>query len=242
MSAPVLTTAAAKTRGERLYPSRSSRVHWILTAIRVELEAVIRQFLPGPPLPGSQLFDFGCGNMPYRPLFEPHVGQYVGCDLPGNELAECILERPDCLPFPDDSAAVVLSSSVLEHVVDPGTYLAECRRVLGDDGLLILSTHGVWRYHPDPLDLWRWTSEGLKRVVQQAGFSVLCFRGILGPAATGLQLWQDATLPRVPGFLRTPFTWVMQGRIRAADRKCPASSRDADASVYVVVAKKSHTA
>ena len=122
-----------------------------------------------------------------------------------------------------------------------GTYLAECHRVLADDGLLILSTHGIWRYHPDPLDLWRWTSEGLKRVTQGAGFSILYFRGILGPAATGLQLWQDATLGRVPALLRTPFTWVMQGRIRAADRNCQPRSRDADASVYVIVAKKSRS-
>jgi SAM-dependent methyltransferase len=241
MSTATLHTVAAKTRGERLYPPRSSRVHWVLTAIRVEMEAIITRFLPTPLPPGSQLLDFGCGNMPYRSLFEPRVGQYVGCDLQGNEQAECILEQPDRLPFAGGTASVVLSSSVLEHVVDPGTYLAECRRVLADDGLLILSTHGIWRYHPDPLDLWRWTSEGLKRVIQEAGFSILHFRGILGPAATGLQLWQDATLERVPRFIRSLFTRLMQGRIRAADRKCSPHNRDADASVYVLVARKSPT-
>ena len=133
---------------------------------------------------------------------------------------------------------IALSSSVLEHVIDPGTYLAECRRVLTEDGLLILSTHGVWPYHPDPHDLWRWTSEGLKYLIQGSGFSVIHFRGIMGPAATGLQLWQDATLARVPRIVRPWFTRFMQGLIRRADRKCSPESRDADAGVYLLVAQK----
>jgi SAM-dependent methyltransferase len=233
-----LRTAPAKARGERLYPPRSSRVHWILTAIRVEMELVIERFVPGLPDPESSLIDFGCGNMPYRPLFEPHVGEYVGCDLPGNELADCILQTPDRLPQSDGSAAFALSASVLEHVVDPAAYLAECHRVLAKDGLLILSTHGVWRYHPDPLDLWRWTGAGLKHVIQATGFSILHFRGILGPAPTALQLWQDATLPTLPSPFRPLFIHIMQRWIRHADQKCAPEQRDADASVYLLVARK----
>jgi SAM-dependent methyltransferase len=203
------------------------------------MESIIDRFFSGPLLPESRMLDFGCGNMPYRPLFEKFVGQYIGCDLMGNEQAECILEKPDCIPFADGSAAIVLSTSVLEHVVDPASYLTECHRVLADNGLLILSTHGVWRYHPDPLDLWRWTSEGLRRVIQKSGFSILHFRGVLGPGATGLQLWQDATLDRLPLSLRWLFTCILQAWIRAADRRCSPNSRDADASVYVLVARKS---
>lgn len=242
MSEYHLRTAAAKTRGERLYPPPTSRVYWVLTAIRVELELIIGQFLDNRPPSESCLIDFGCGNMPYRPLFEPYVRHYIGCDLLGNERAECILERPDCLPQPNGFASVVLSSSVLEHVIDPAVYIRECRRVLVDNGLLILSTHGVWRYHPDPMDLWRWTSEGLKRVIQESGFSILHFRGVMGPAATGLQLWQDAIIDRIPKFIRPIFTRVIQSRIRTADRKCSTNNRDADASVYILVARKTSAA
>ena len=107
------------------------------------------------------------------------------------------------------------------------------------DGLLILSTHGVWRYHPDPIDLWRWTSEGTAADARQAGFSVVHFRGMLGPAATGLQLWQDAVLPKWPaGLPATVFLRIMQNRIRAADLACPQEARDADASAYILVAQR----
>lgn len=230
-------TVAVGTRGDRLYPPSSSRVHVVLTEIRMEMEAIIKRYLPEDPKAEFVLLDYGCGNMPYRPLFETRVGRYIGCDLPGNEQASCILQVFDRLPQETGAATVVLSTSVLEHVLDPMQYLGECRRVLRPDGLLVLTTHGAWRYHPDPLDLWRWTSAGLKHVVRQAGFKLIHFRGILGPAAAALQLWQDATLPRIPRFLQPLFIRFVQGRIRAADRACKAEERDADASVYCVVAQ-----
>jgi SAM-dependent methyltransferase len=231
-------TGQAAGRGERLYPFRSSRLYWHLTCLRREYEEVVRRFVE-PLQRRETLVDFGCGNMPYRPLFEPLVGQYLGCDLSGNEAADRILDRPDGLPFPAGTVDVVLSSQVLEHCEEPSQYLSECARVLRPGGLLLLSTHGVWRYHPDPIDLWRWTSAGLKRTIEREGLRVVHFRGVFGPAATGLQIWQDAVLPRVKGsLLRTVFLRFMQYRIRVADQACEPAARDRDASVYVLVAEK----
>src|SRR5205823_2015302 len=70
--------------------------------------------------------------------------------------------------------------------------LSECLRVLRPGGRMLLSTHGVFPYHPDPVDLWRWTCEGLRREVEQVGFEVVRFEGVIGMAATGLQLLQDS--------------------------------------------------
>jgi SAM-dependent methyltransferase len=176
--------------------------------------------------------------MPYRSLFEPRVGSYIGFDFPGNELADRQLSDRGLLPMGDFEADIALSTQVLEHVRDPETYLAECRRVLKKSGLLILSTHGVWRYHPDPCDYWRWTSQGLKQVLSDAGFEIIRFRGIMGPGATALQLWQDAVLRRLHWRLERPFSALMQCLIMLADRRCPAAARDADASVYMTVSRR----
>jgi len=230
-----LQTQSAAGRGERLFPPRSSRVHWILTQLRIELESISREFGTSSAL---RLVDFGCGNMPYRPLFEGCFAEYIGCDLVGNEMADRVMEAPNRLPVDPESADVVLSSQVLEHVSYPDEYLAEACRVLASGGTLILSTHGVWRYHPDPCDFWRWTCQGLQRQIESAGFNIVRFRGVLGPEATALQLWQDAVLGRVPRLFRKCFTAYMQWRIRRADERCPASSRNSDACVWVVVARK----
>jgi SAM-dependent methyltransferase len=44
------------------------------------------------------------------------------------------------LPFPDDSFDLVVCFETIEHVGDPAAALGEFRRVLVDDGLLIIST------------------------------------------------------------------------------------------------------
>ena len=230
------TAGSRRELSKRLYPKRSDRTYWVLTCLRREMERVVDEYVCR--CKGARLVDYGCGDMPYRPLFMPYVERYVGCDLPENRLADMRLKDGRWLPIEAAHANIVLSSQVLEHVPSPKEYLAECHRVLADQGLLILTTHGVWKYHPHPRDLWRWTAEGLRSVLQEAGFDLLQLRGILGPASTGIQLWQDATLLRIHRWFKKPFTWVMQSWIRRADLACSNSLRDADASVYFVVARK----
>jgi SAM-dependent methyltransferase len=227
---------SAASRGDRLWPHRSSRIYWHLTQLRERMQRVIDAYFQD--VRNGVLIDFGCGNMPYRSLFEPYVENYIGCDFPGNELASVFLHGDGRLPMDDESADIVLSSQVLEHVADPIRYLQEAFRVLRASGLLILSTHGVWRYHPDPTDYWRWTCDGLRMEIERVGFDILDFKGVMGPEATALQLWQDAVLPRIRTNFRGLFTRYAQWRIQRADERCPAEMRDRDACVYVVVAKK----
>ena len=97
----------------------------------------------------------------------------------------------------------MLSTQVLEHVSDPRLYLAEAFRVLRPGGRMLLSTHGTFSYHPDPVDYWRWTCAGLRRIVVAEGFEVERFEGIVGMGATGLQLFQESIYYRHPA-LRPP--------------------------------------
>jgi SAM-dependent methyltransferase len=53
------------------------------------------------------------------------------------------------LPFEDGSFELVVSFETLEHVPDPAKAIAEFRRVLADDGLLIASTPNSDRYLVD---------------------------------------------------------------------------------------------
>jgi SAM-dependent methyltransferase len=94
--------------------------------------------------------------MPYRALFEPYVAKYIGVDLPSNIEADLTVAPHWEMLLPGDGADVVLSTQVLEHVETPLAYLNDCYRMLKHGGLLILSTHGYWMYHPDPHDYWRW--------------------------------------------------------------------------------------
>ncbi len=142
------------------------------------------------------------------------------------------------LPLEDGGFDTVLSTQVLEHVADPGVYLEECFRVLRPGGRLLLSTHGFMVYHPDPDDYWRWTCAGLRRAVTDAGFAVESFEGIMGPGASGLQLFQDALYWRLPRYIRQGFALVMQGLIAVIDRVEGAEARRMNALVFVLVARR----
>ena len=225
---------------ERLFPRRANSRYYPLTQLRKELEGIVAD-LPRLSRGGGDLvlLDLGCGAMPYRPLFEPHVASYLGVDLAENEGAD-IHFNPDgrSAPLPDGAADVILSTQVLEHVEDPAFYLAECRRLLKGGGLLILSTHGYWPYHPSPNDYWRWTGAGLEKIVEQEGFGILRIIGIMGLAAAALQLLQDALIHRVPRRLHPAFSFTMQRLVAVFDALHTTRQKASDASIYLLAARK----
>jgi len=116
---------------------------------------------------GLRVLDVGCGVKPYRPFFTD-AAEYVGIDLPGNPHAD-LIGSADRLPVEDAAFDVVLCLQVLEHVDDPEAVVRELRRATRPGGRLLLSTHGVQRYHPAPVDHWRWTHTGLERMLDRAG-------------------------------------------------------------------------
>jgi SAM-dependent methyltransferase len=206
--------------------------------IQRQLPRAIATCLDALALPAdAAVLDFGCADRPYRGLLPPSV-RYVGADLPGNPDADVQIRADGTLPLPDASFDAVLSTQVLEHVAHPERYLAECHRLLRPGGRLLLSTHGFMVYHPDPVDYWRWTGAGLCLQVERAGLRVLSLTGVMGLAATGLQLFQDALYGRVPGRLRKPFTALMQALIALFDRYDSGPSRALNALVFAVVAEK----
>jgi SAM-dependent methyltransferase len=200
------------------------------------LPAAIAELAADLPRAGRVL-DYGCADTPYRRLFDADA-DYVAADLPGNERASLEIGQDGSVPVDDASCDVVLSTQVLEHVADPATYLRECFRVLRPGGRMLLSTHGVMVWHPDPVDYWRWTCEGLRRAVSEAGFEVRRFEGIMGLAATGLQLFQDAVLSRTPRLLQPPLVLVMQALIAAVDRFQSRESKRMNALVFALIAEK----
>jgi len=184
------------------------------------------------------LVDYGCGSMPYRVLFEPYVSEYKGVDLPRNTLADHRVNPAEATGISINSADIVLSTEVLEHVEQPNSYLAECHRLLKTNGLLILSTHGYWIYHPDPEDFWRWTGPGLHRMVERVGFRVIDFRGLMGLSATAVHLLQDGLMLKLPQWIRSPFALFMQTLARLLDRIHSREEKKRDACVFALVAQK----
>jgi SAM-dependent methyltransferase len=198
------------------------------------LRRLVAEFLSqAAPPPGGRVVDYGCADAPYADLLPDGV-VHVGADLVGNVAADIALRSDGAVPLPDGFADVVLSTQVLEHVVDPAVYLAECARLLRPGGSLVLTTHGIMYEHRDPEDYWRWTSDGLSRVVTAAGLEVIEVRGVVGLVAAALQLIQHGTAGRVPSVLRKLYILVFQVLIAAADGLSSEQSRRHNALVIGV--------
>src|SRR5581483_3713872 len=96
-------------------------------------------------------------------FFADVASDYVGVDVVDNPAAD-LRGSVEALPVEDASFDVVLCTQVLEHCDDPAQAVRELHRVTRPGGRVLASTHGVQVYHPSPVDYWRWTHEGLRRL------------------------------------------------------------------------------
>ena len=145
------------------------------------LHAAIVVQAAGAARPSATALDFGCGAQPYASIFRSAGMTYVGADFGAG--ADLAITDDGLLLAEDDSADLVLSFQVLEHVRDLGRYFSEARRVLREGGQLMLSTHGTWLYHPHPGDYRRWTRQGLITDIEANGFEVTGCTPVVGPLA-----------------------------------------------------------
>jgi SAM-dependent methyltransferase len=228
--------------GRRLRPRIWDYNYHLMALMRAAFEELIHAALP----PGRRacVIDFGCGTRPYEELFAGRVSRYIGADLGDNPRADVVASPGQPLPLPTGCADVVLSTQVLEHVIDVDGYLAECRRLLKPGGVLLLSTHGFWTYHPYPTDVRRWTFRGLQMEIEKHGFAVEALRGCLGPLAYTTQLrlqllrgaLSRAGKPAWP--VIAALSTLAQVRMMIEDRITPSTISLENAAVYVAAARK----
>jgi SAM-dependent methyltransferase len=143
--------------GSHAYPVRKPLARWL------QGEAA----RAGADFENIRILDVGCGSKPYLPFFAQQTAEYIGLDL-ANPLAD-VRGTAERIPFPDGSFQLVLCLQLLEHVEDPPAVVRELARVTTPGGRVLLSTHGVAVYHPDPVDHWRWTATGLEKLVLENG-------------------------------------------------------------------------
>jgi SAM-dependent methyltransferase len=136
-----------------------SRLDPPLSSVQFAVRRPLVDWLQAQNVEGAQVLDVGCGDRPYAELFPGAVG----FDVPGNPRAD-LHGSIDAIPVEDASFDVVLCLQVLEHVPDPAAAVRELRRVVRRGGRVLLSTHGIYPFHPNPDDLWRWTHQGLERL------------------------------------------------------------------------------
>jgi len=138
----------------------------------------------------GRLLDVGCGSKPYQELFA--VDDYIGLDIDNEasrnrKIADYFYDGKT-FPFNEDEYDSVLCNQVLEHVFNPDEFLSEIKRVLKPGGRLLLTVPFVWDEHEQPHDYARYSSFGLKALLDKNGFNVIGYKKIGADASTIFQL------------------------------------------------------
>jgi alpha-1,3-rhamnosyl/mannosyltransferase len=178
--------------------------HWWHRGMRAISEALLGNRLDR----GGRLLDVGCGTggflswLSQRGSFE----NVAGVDISAEAISRAQIRVPEAeltvapawdLPFANASFRLVVMNDVLQHVPEGrvNSSLAELRRVVSDDGAVLLRTNGARRIHREGEE-WRvYDREELNRVIEQAGFS--CER--LTYTNLGGALWATARGRRAHG-------------------------------------------
>jgi SAM-dependent methyltransferase len=143
----------------------------------------------------------------------------------------------------DGAVDAVLSTQVLEHVADVQAYLREAYRVLRPGGLVFCSTHGAFILHRHPTDFRRWTIDGLRYELEQAGFVVERVEPRLGILAMSTHL-RSITIGgitrRVPltGWLRPIIYGFFNARMAVEEWLTPGSVMEAHPELLFATARK----
>lgn len=109
--------------------------------------------LLAPHLPCDRFLDAGCGDGRHLAAVGARAARATGTDISERILEtaratarragvepELVRANLEALPFPDASFDLVLSTQVIEHLLDPAAGVRELARVLAPAGTLVLTT------------------------------------------------------------------------------------------------------
>ena len=159
----------------------------------------------------GDLLDVGCGSKPYESLFA--VSTYVGLDIDTPRTRSlCIADYfydGTIFPFDDHSFDSILCNQVLEHVFTPNQFLSEIYRVLRPGGKMLLTVPFVWDEHEQPYDYARYSSFGLKALLNENHFAIIYYEKLCPDLSVIFQL-ANAYFFKIslswPTFFRVLFT------------------------------------
>ena len=83
----------------------------------------------------------------------------------------------------------MLSTQTLEHVPNPERIVAEWARVLRPGGNLLLTLPFMWPEHEMPYDFQRYTTNGLRAILEKSGFEIIAQERLLCDCRAPAQLF-----------------------------------------------------
>jgi SAM-dependent methyltransferase len=111
------------------------------------------------PDPGSHtVLNLGAGTTDLHP-------EMINVDFVKFPHIDIVADFSRNLPIRSGTIDAVVCQSVLEHLENPKTAVAEVERILKPGGLVYITTPFQYPFHGAPLDYYRWTLRGLQALL-----------------------------------------------------------------------------
>ncbi len=127
------------------------------------------------------------GTSPGQRTWEEAIGRRETVDSSeavyddGQERPDHVADVQDLLGIADGSFGSVVCTEVLEHVRRPDRAAEALLRVTRRGGVALVSVPALYHFHPCPLDLRRFTHQGLSELMKDAGWTVEQVGGVPMP-------------------------------------------------------------
>jgi len=115
-------------------------------------------------LKGGYLLEIGAQHKPvskYFPDFE-----YSNMDIRRTLDKTIVGDITNCPDVKSRSFDFIFSVDVFEHLRKPWKAASEIERLIKPGGIVFVSTVFSWRYHPSPIDFWRFSPAGLESLFE----------------------------------------------------------------------------
>jgi SAM-dependent methyltransferase len=160
---------------------------WVANSWHLKKLDVVRKYLKR-----GVCLDIGSGDDAIEHGLGDHALSIIKLDYPTTSARYS--KKPDIyadvqqLPIGSGSADAVIFFEVIEHVPNDETALQEIARSLKTSGLLFLSAPFLYPLHDQPFDFRRYTSHGLRQLLEKRGFEVVEIRQHGNSITTVMQL------------------------------------------------------
>lgn len=123
------------------------------------------------PILSGQVIDLaGGGKNNYFNYLNLENVEYSNADIKSRQDVDIVLDLTKPLPLANDSFDSALLFNCLYIFENPIQVLKEVNRIVKPGGFLLLITPFVFNESPEPTDYWQFTSQGLTKILVQAGF------------------------------------------------------------------------
>jgi SAM-dependent methyltransferase len=169
-------------QGSRINPMKSNRdfiIDWrspFNNPFYFVRKGLYKGLLQTAPLLAGDVLDFGCGQKPYKSLFTNALS-YTGLDIEQSGHVHTdedidVYYDGKIIPFGDRHFDHVFATEVFEHVFNIHDVLPEIQRVTKIGGRLLITCPFVWPEHERPYDFARYTSFGIRYLLEQHGYEI----------------------------------------------------------------------